>query len=286
VPAKPWAVDPNASQDAQASAQGLAKLEDLVGRWLRGDVVVYRGTVHAHDNASALANTEVYGPRPDGVIADQPALAALDLHPTRGGDFSPVREDGPGQSATLVVHATTDKLLFTLGQSDAQTTTTLASFIEGDHTTATLATSCDGCAPSFWAKPATLAIDLETSTVVTVFQGYAGQDGHDVDVTAHTWATAALTRADACSLRWEDLVVLDGLTGPNEFSSDLGLSDFKLEGGDYVWHDGGAFSGPPYNGKCYTSTSYKIDLYIDAADLGRYGTRNFVLGTSQTMCPP
>jgi hypothetical protein len=259
-------------------------VDRLVGTYLRGDVTVYRGTAKAHDNASALANTAVYGPRPDGVIAAGPALALLDVRAPSGGDWLPPRPDPPGKSAILVVHAVPASLHFILEQPLAQPALTEGGLLSGVATTASLVTSCTGCAPSFAGRPATIVFqDLTTTGVVSVFMGYAGQGGKDVNVTATVVASADLALAPPCSLGFDDLVILDSATGPNEI--DLTLSSFVLIGNEMVWHTAGSFSVPSM-GKCSISTPYTIDVFVDRSDLSRVGTRNFVLGTPAQQCAP
>lgn len=75
--------DPTTSQEAQANALGLQLLDGHIGRYLRGEVSVYRGTAKAHDNESALVDSIVYGPHPElpwwqGVsVLEEVALIAL-----------------------------------------------------------------------------------------------------------------------------------------------------------------------------------------------------------------
>ena len=259
-------------------------LDWLVGRYLRGDVKVYRGTAKSHDNASALANTIVYGPRPDGDIPEGQAIALLDVRTATSGDWYPSHPDPQGESAYLVVHAVPASLHFILEQPTGTPGLTEASLLSPVATTASLVMSCTGCLPSFASAPQTISFkDLTTTGTATVFMGYAGQGGHDVSVTETVTSSADLTRESPCALGFEDLVILDSATGPNEI--DITLSSFVKEGAEMVWHTAGAFSVPT-TGKCSMTTPYTIDAFVDLGDLSNVGTRNFVLGTSGEICAP
>ena len=285
APNPPQPAGAGATLQATVEAQQLALLDSLFGTYMRGDVVVYRGNLQAHDNASALANTAVYGPQPDGSIAEGPALARLETRVASGGDWTPPRDGVSGNSSVLVLYGLANNDRVNLLQQDGQPGTTWAGEIEPDNSTATLTGSCTACAPDLSAKPATIGIDGFTSSgVVSVFMGYAGKWGMMVDVTAHTTVTASLTAASACTLTWNELSVVNSATGPDELSGDLGLGDFKDAGDEMVWHASGSVSGP--GSPCPTYTPYTIDLWVKKNDLGSFGVRNFQAGTPAMSCPP
>ena len=284
APPVPADLDPSASFEAKASAAGLRTLDVLIGRYLRGEVVVYAGTTKAQDNRSALVNSEVYGPRPDSAIAPGPALALLQVRPALDRDWDPSNPTPTGTTATLVVHGLPPDQHFILRQHSIDPGQTEVSLLSPVSTTASMATSCMGCAPDLMGKPAKLAFtDLTATGQVTVFMGYAASDGHDVDVTAQVKASADLTQLPACSLTFDDLAVLDSATGPNEI--DNTLQAFQKNGHETTYATGGSFTVGG-TAMCPLVQPYTIQLYVDLDDLGHYGTRNFVAGTAAVTCVP
>jgi hypothetical protein len=280
TPVAPLPVDAYAPLQARAEAAQLATLDRLIGRYLRGEVLVYRGTMHAHDNASALANPEAGGMRPDGAIAEGPALALLQTRMSSRGDMNP---PPLGRSAFLVVYDLAERKHVIFEQPQARPRVTEVSLVTPFVTTAGMITSCTACAPNLWETPASIALGELTATgVVSVFMGTAGKDGRQVDVTARTVASAALTNAAPCTLQFQELVLLSSSPGPDEL--ELTLTSFTPSGDELVWHTAGAFDTA--STPCPTTTPYKIDVYVDTHDLSHYGTRNFTLGTPGQACPP
>jgi hypothetical protein len=276
--------DPSADPAVYATATSLQTMDRLIGPYLRGEVAVYRGTMKAHDNASALANVAVYGPRPDGDIALGPALARVEVHVASTGDWGPPKSAISGNLASLVLRSVATGDHVVLSQLDTDATTTLATLVGKDREFVTLTSSCTGCMADLAAKPANLALSgLTTTGTTTSFQGYAGQGGQDVAVTVHTTVSADLTKVAACDLRFEDLVAANVITGPNE--SHAGLENAIDTGTELVWHETGSIGGPGGH-TCADITAYTIDRFVKKSDLGVYGARNFVLGATTQICAP
>jgi hypothetical protein len=278
------AADPSASPEVYANAKSLATLDRQIGPYLRGEVVVYRGTMKAHDNASALANVEVYGPRPDGVITEGPALARLAVQSASTGDWAPPKSAISGNLASLVLRSVATKSHVVLAQLDSEATTTAATLVGEERQFVTLNSSCAGCMADLATKPVKIDLtDLTTTGTVSSFQGYAGKDGKYVDVTVHTTVSASLTQVPACELHFEDLVAANVITGPNE--SEAGLEDAIDTGDELVWHEVGSIGGPAGH-QCANVTDYTIDRFVKKGDLGTYGARNFKLGATRQLCAP
>jgi len=284
APAVPAPAAPGASPEQQANAAELRSLDFLVGRFLRGDVAVYRGTARAKDNASVLANTEVYGPRPDGEIPQGPAIALLEVREASGGDWNPPRQGTQGASAYLVVHGLPADRHVIFEQPASTPGLTEVSLLSGIATTASLVTSCTDCGPQLLGVPPTIAFtDLTAAGTVSVFMGYAGQGGGYVDVTAQVVASVDLEKAPICSLQFDDLVVLDSATGPNQI--DATMSSFSRVGGEMIRQSGGSVTVGGAE-PCPLVQSYTMDVFIDLADLGHYGIRNFQTGAPAEQCHP
>jgi hypothetical protein len=259
-------------------------LDLLIGRYLRGEVTVYDGTTHAQDNRSALVNAEVYGPQPDSAIANGPALALLQVRPALDRDWDPANPTPTGTTATLVVHGLPPDQHFILRQHSSEPGKTEVSLLSPVSTTATMATSCSDCAPNLSGTPANIAFtDLTATGQLMIFMGYAASGGHDVDVTARVTASAELARLPPCSLTFDELMVLDSATGPNEI--DNTLQAFQKNGREMSYETGGAFTVGG-TAMCPLRQPYTIELYVDLDDLGHYGTRNFVAGTPAVSCVP
>jgi len=284
APPAPADADPSASPEARANAAGLRTLDYVIGRYLRGEVAVYGGTAKAQDNRSALVNTEVSGPRPDGVIAEGPALALLQVRPAIDRDWDPANPNPTGTTTTLVVHGLPPDQHFILRQHSSEPELTEVSLLAPVSTTASMATSCTACAPDLVGKPTQVAFpDLTATGQVTVFMGYAAMGGHDVDVTAQVTASADLTLLPACALTFDDLAILETATGPNEI--DNTLQAFKKSGHEMTYMTGGSFTVGG-TAMCPLVQPYEIQLYVDLDDLGHYGTRNYVAGTPAVACVP
>jgi hypothetical protein len=229
----------------QAKTAGLALLDGYVGKYLRGDSTVYRGTMSAHDNQSVLDESisGTSGHTHDQSVPLGIAVASLTL---------------AGDTATLAVHGVTSLKFVDLWQdTKSPSTTTSVGIILGDGESGGNSGTCSGCVPSFIARPPTIDFaNIESTQVVNLTSGI-GTRAHDV--TLHTYATAHLTLVTPCELTFEDIAGLSGVA-------------FTPQGDDMVseFH-GSAYSEDEYCGIAY----YTIDLYINAANLADYGVRNF-----------
>jgi hypothetical protein len=268
------------SMQGDAEKGGLGTLDNIIGRFLRGDVPTYRGTVQANDNASVLSSPSL-PPVVDGTIPEGPALAMLTVGPSSSGDWYPAKPEAMGKTeAALVVHGTAAKAHVVFVQTDASPMTTWAGSVGVAAANAYLHGSCDACAPNFLAAtPPSIQFGLTTTGTFT------NPAGSNVPVTLHTTATVNLTRVGPCDLSWADLQVLNTTQGPNEFAGDVGLGDFKLTGAEYIAHTQGQFGGASAH-MCTMVTPYTLDLFVDAADVGKYGVRHFATGAPSMICAP
>jgi hypothetical protein len=281
-PPPPPAVTVTSVED-YATATELATYDALIGRFLRGDVTVYRGTMSAQATAAYQAQASI----PAG-----PALALLDIRGTIGGDWLPPRNAVPSgsQTAVLVVHSLPSRLYVAYAQDTEDTGVTWSGYIRSDNPAAGLSDnvldrSCPGCGPSFWARPNDITFDgLVTSGSEQQYNPVTGT----TNVPVSTTTSLQLTVAAPCSLAWQDLAILDTATGPNEFAAgnSLGLTSFHPDGtGLLVSNDIGAYTPYPIaSGTCGLVIYYAADLWVDSSDLSNHGVRNFNITSMQTQC--
>jgi hypothetical protein len=285
-PLAPAALDANASDQERAEHDGLVTLDELFGRLLRSEALVYRGTLDAHGTQAHVDDTDHAVPAP--VSATGTALALLSFADSSSGDWMPPQPTVTGQSASLVLHALSSHQHVALVQAEADRSGVAASSIDDDNTFVLLDSTCEGCAPDLWSRPSAIVLaDLVTRGSVSLFQGVVNQGGSQVDVPVETDVTANLTVASPCSLTFDEVAVVDTLTSANAATADLGLTDFVAAGNERVWHTGGSTSVPGTSGsRCFTSIPYTIDLFVDVNNLEHYGVRNYAQGAPQQECPP
>src|SRR5262249_10011120 len=143
--------------------------EAFVGRWLRRDAVMYRGTIEAKDNQGLGQPPPPPGQAgfTDQTIPSQPAFATLEAAKqilSSGTNYDDAR--------VLAVHGTTTHQYVSLSQVAAQPGLTIANMILGDTSVGGNDATCNGCAPGFAALPANLAIAaLDATRVIQVTNG-------------------------------------------------------------------------------------------------------------------
>jgi hypothetical protein len=275
----------NSAQDF-ATATELAKYDSLVGRFLRGDVTVYRGTLSGQANLAVNFSAPVY--QIQASIPEGAALAELDIRSTVFGDWRPPRATPPAGSLTaaLLVHSLPSHLYVSYGQDTDEPGLTWSGFIASDDPTLGVSDnlfdrSCSECAPSFWDRPSTIAFD----GLVTTGTGLANNAGVTTSVPLSATTSVHLSAAAPCDLGWQDLAILDTATGPNEFAVDVGLRQFQPDGGLMVTHDGGSYVPVlPSRGVCVLATYYSVELWVDQSDLSNHGVRNFSITSMMTVC--
>jgi hypothetical protein len=272
--------------EALIETQYLTELDQEIGRYLRGDVVAYRGTMQG---SATVPNWYVYYTASNATIAEGPALASLDVFPVSSYDWTdPTTEPSPfltGDEAILTVYGLVNDQSMVFGQPDTDPTVTATGGIV-DHTAENrLRATCSGCAPNFWAQPAALAFDLAATGTITVGSYY----GSTVDYTANATASVQLSIIPPCSVMWDDLVTLNQNAGLGRYGT-AGLSAFTLIESEWVWDRSGSVPSdqPAPPGSCpggIPYTNYTIELYVNAANLAHYGVRNYVAEGTTVECP-
>ncbi len=244
--------DANAQPQGTIEADALSSLDQLIGRYVRGDILIYRGTVTEHDNQT------VYGLDADGSIAFTDAIATLSSSDANFFLFiAPLCQDA----------------LAVFGQLQQDPTTTLAYPI-GRTMSDELDGGCTGsCAPSFASKPSNIAWTNVTFS----------------DASLHpqpfqSTSTVDLRQQPPCSLTWDDVASASSPTVYPEAS--FGLGEFRRVGNEMVYQYTGTWSGPAAaGGPCVPLFSFSIDVFVNLSNLADYGVRNFSLTpTGQMFC--
>jgi hypothetical protein len=290
APTAPADAAPGAAVETRASAAALAKYDALVGRFLRGDVKVYKGTLSAlsitpvGDNVTPPFTTQAQ-------ILGGAAIALLDVRPTNDRDWYPsIAPAAAGsQTAVLVMHGIASRQYVVYGQVlDRDPDVTWTGIVRLDNPMVgyigdQFIYSCKGCAPALAAKPDSLTLDH----VTTRLTGTRTVNGMPMDIQIITSANAELGAVAPCTLRWKDLARLNTAIGPDEEAAELGLLGFVDAGDEMVLHDKQSFvDGPLMRGVCAPQTNYSIDLWVKKADLAAHGVRNFMVTSIGMVCPP
>jgi hypothetical protein len=284
APASPPAGDAGASSAETVEAQWLAALDGLIGQYLRGDVIVYRGTIQGSAKTEALPGSD---PIPETTIPEGAALASLIFRSPSVSFWAPIAPAAfvNGNQALLTVRSLADDQYMVFGQPESDPTMTATSGIQAGATQNVLMATCSDCASSFWARPAAITFDLAAAgTVTTVYYGFDGTSSADQAVS--TAASVQLSAFPPCNLTFGDLTTLNEAPGINQGSSVF-LTSFVLTGGEWVFHTTSNVitKDPSAHGACDgQSFQYTIDLYVNAANLGDYGVRNYVPGPTQAIC--
>jgi hypothetical protein len=283
-PPAPSPTDGGATSEAIIEAEWLTLLDQEFGQYLRGDILVYRGTLNGSASLPAALG---YVPGSDAAIAQGDALASLAFFP--GSPYDWISTVPPpfvdSNVAILIVHSLAQDQSMVFGQPESDPSVTATGGIVNGATTNRLWATCSQCGPNLWARSETIALDLTAAGTITTDTYYGSTTSEAVTTTAR----AHLGLVAPCNLTFGDLKTLNELAGPSNYTS-VGLSVFTLSGGEWVWHAGStiATNAPPPDGACSGGVSYAnytVDLYVNAANLADYGVRNFTLGSTFVACP-
>jgi hypothetical protein len=246
-----------------AETQEMAQLDRLFGRYMRGDVDVYRGSIDAHDTQSIYSRVPPFNIYTDRTMTSDHAIASLVVDGT--------------DSVTLTVFSPAEQEYVVFAQSSSAPGVTSANGILLDAQYGGQVATCSGCAPDFFSDPTTVA--------------WTNQDAVVIDETAnapyHVVSTMSLQLASPCSLTWDDLAALDDTTYGDQ--GDRGLGFFAKVGNAMVLHKTGAVQTkwPSGSGACDGEKApYTIDLYVNLANLSDYGVQNYVGGAPVVVCEP
>ncbi len=260
LPDAPSGTDP-ASVQAIAVAQDMRILDDLIGRYLRGDAPVYRGSASARDNGSAFNPPPPAAPiYMDTTMSSDQAIAALVLDASAG-------------TATLTVTSPCEQELIHVIQNRAAPGITQVNGVLATNQYGGLTASCTSCVPDLLGQPAMLSW---TEADATYDQGAPLP-------TNHITSTAALQRESPCDLDWAQLVAIDA----NSITPGFDMGNFARVGNEMVWQHSNSVSlaTPSSLGACDgLYVPYTDELYVNASNLGTYGVRKYIAHTPVSYC--
>jgi len=231
---------------AYAETLGLATLEALVGQFVGGGSLVYRGTLQADANESA------FGPgHSDQSIPPGPAIADLELNV----------DNGPGGlGSSLYIYSLPTLAYVQLQQPASDPDTTNVFMIDAYNQTGGQFGPCLGCAPSFASRPTMLDLKDVSGTYVSIG--------------LKTTVSTKLAAVSPCTVTFADLKILNA---PSAFVN------FVPSGNELVAHSGGAYH-ESQNQQCGWSYPYSIDLFFDPDHPWVFGVRNYVASKRYMFC--
>ena len=255
-PPSPPPTDPDPVH-AAANAAAFARLDQLVGRYLRSDVAVYRGSAKANANVDVSYNVR------NVTLQTSSAHAALSV--------------GAGVAGVTVFSASErERILFQ--QQAALPGTTFVDTIAPNGTygggplwplNASSAASCTACAPDLASAPASL-----------VWQGLeaiaaSGSDAAPLDVTS----SVNLQRVSPCALNWDDIFAVSA-----DYTFDLPAE--PPAGGEFVQTISGSVETKAASFRTCDGirVPFTIDVYINSENLADYGVRNFTALAATSTC--
>jgi hypothetical protein len=250
TPTVPAAAGTDQSVQAHAESQGLLMLDRLFGRYLRGEIAVYRGSASARDNQNLSSG---FPDAPDEVLsANGTALAQLDAQ-------------------RLAITSPCENKTFDVQQQSGAAAQTTVSGIGTETSPSGLSGGCLDCVPDLSTPPETMAwTNAEAAGGPNDYPNGAGA--------FHSISSANLRRESPCSLTWDELVVLNAGRGS--------IDGFVHVGNEMVWHASGTITTKQPTGRVCDGMAvmYTIDLYVNLANLSDYGTRNFQTGSTEPVC--
>ncbi len=273
----------------------LEQLDRWVGRYARGDVPLYSGSVSASDTGGALW---FWGG--DGALDDTGVLATV----LPENVLSILRSDdryARGPARVLRIVSTAERKTLAFYQTDDAPGFTWSTPIVAHESPwprwSAPPVECVDCAPDLWAPGDTLTLDRFRAE--RRYHVHVDNNLRHESLEVHDWAdlevlvSAELTRVPAGEITFSQIV---DVSAPN---ADV-LEEFRLVDGTWVraieatlsesapLPEGRALDPPdPEWWRCTRTTDYEAEQYVDAACLGRYGLRDVrVVGTPETCCEP
>jgi hypothetical protein len=188
--------DASASAMAQEAAEqsGLSTLDEYVGQYLRGEALIYQGTISAHDNQGLGLPPPSPGQAgfTDQTIPEQPAFATL----TTGGQ---VLVNGQVMSGAMQLtdHGTTSHQYVGFFQSKSEPNVTTVSIILGDNAYGGDQAQCTSCAPDLSTLPTSIDLKAFKGTAIVPVSDSSGVSHN---FTLEVDATTSLTALAPCAL--------------------------------------------------------------------------------------
>jgi hypothetical protein len=226
--------------------QAASFLDGYVGQFVRGEAVLYTGTMDATTG--------------NDVAPGSPAGSAT----MKGGGMFGALTLSTGSSQLMVLDpAQQNYLIFSQSSGSPQTS---VSPIFGYLTTGGNLVTCASCFPSLSKRPASIDVTSLSATAQTEWEG---------EVYANV--AANLTAVAPCSITYADIAAVNGK------SDVVSGASFQAEGPDMVWHMSGVYNDAP-NLQCGNATPYTLDLYVTTATPWDFGVRNYTAGATTRVC--
>jgi hypothetical protein len=247
----------------QAESDAATALDLLLGRYVRGEALVYRGSVSASDTES-IFNT-IPPPDPpaytDHTMTSVEAIAGLVI-------------GGADPQATLQLVSLSEEEIVIFQQIQSVSGVTKVNGILSLNEFGGPVAPCSGCAPDLLARPTTIA--------------WTAQDAVWTDTSLaadyHVRSSVNLAVESPCDLTWDEMVAVDAYTYA---AGNQGLGKFVGNGNEMVFHQRAVVTtaNPSAHGACDgQQVPYSIDLYVNLSDLSVYGARNYVAGAPVSIC--
>jgi hypothetical protein len=239
-------IDPAVDRDAEATARmkESAALEDLVGRYAKGAVPIYRGTARASDDASARGGE-------DGKLSGDVV-----------GAITPSQSDRAGWE--LAVYAPM--------QTRLTVTQTVGAPGRSDFALGTSG-SCVGCFVDLASPPTRIHAASLTAR---------GAPLADPTLLA-TVAVAELTLTRVTQLTFQDITAahdaVEGPIGEATFTQRGGEMVREVSDDIYV-----PIAGTKAFNSCTRTLSYEAEWYVNLANVADYGVRSFAITKRKTCC--
>ncbi len=250
------------SNEQQGLAQGVATMHQLVGRYVSGEVSVFRGTASASDSIPAE-------PSAQQSFSHQSVIAALDLRAAYAFDF--VNASGDAAVLRITVPATGDYVVL---EQTADATTHVGT-VNTSNQSGSQWESCGNCVPDLMTKPATISIASATAS------GTAGGPG---GAFLQTTVSAQLATVAPSTLTFDDIQTL-GFADPYA-DNLLSIGAWTTDGSELVSTASGTLLADGRFGQCATFTPFTVTVYVNATDLRDFGVRDYVGGSPSSRCGP
>lgn len=249
------------SNEQQGLAQGAATMHQLVGRYVDGEVSVFRGMASASDSIPAE-------PSAQQAFSNQSVMATLDRRAAYAFDFA----NASGNAAVLRIIAPAAGDYVVLEQTgDA---TTHVGTVNTSSQSGSQWESCDSCVPDLMSRPATITIASASAS------GTAGPGGGLLQTTV----SAQLALVAPSTLTFDDIQTL-GFADPYA-GNLLSIGGWTSDGSELVASASGTLSTDSGGGQCATFTPFTVTVYVNAADLRTFGARDYAGGSPSSKCGP
>ncbi len=229
------------SDGGSTGSAGSPAMEELVGRYVRGDVTVYRGTATASDL-----------PAQQG-FDNAAVLAWLEIRPAETGELT--FEANTVAQLTMIVPSTGQ--FVQVGEPDTNPAFVIASVVLDTPQGGNMPETCDQTCSvgNLFARPATISIPRFTAS--GTFEG-----------PIQTTLQADLVAVEPATISFADLATFDA-TLANPIGDLQVVLPWQPDGSDMI-------TTGQTGGACGVGDLYTVDMFVDASNPADYGVRDVV----------